>query len=51
LYYHLGKLYERRNDIDTAVAIYTAGIAVAQAANDRHAANELAAARLEWVDE
>lgn len=50
LYYHLGKLYERRNDIDTAVATYTQGIAVAQQAGDRHAASELGAARMEWEE-
>ncbi len=51
LYYHLGKLYERRNEIATAFHTYTAGMAVARSARDSHALNELAAARLEIGDE
>lgn len=51
LYYHLGKLYEHRQDIEQAVAIYREGIAAARAAGDAHAAGELRAALLNWEDE
>ena len=47
LYYHLGKLYERAQDFDAAITAYTKGIAVAKAANDRHAQNELSMALME----
>ncbi len=50
-YYHLGKLYEQLDESDWAVEIYNKGLATARAQGDRHAYNELAAARLEWVDE
>jgi tetratricopeptide (TPR) repeat protein len=51
LYYHLAKLYERKNDIQTAISVYDAGMLVAKAQNNRHALNEMAIARSEWVDE
>jgi tetratricopeptide (TPR) repeat protein len=51
LFYHLAKLHERRNDVPTAVAVYDAGILIAKAQNNRHAQNEMAIARSEWVDE
>ena len=51
LYYHLAKLYERKQQIDTAITIYDAGMAVAKAQNNRHAWNEMAIARSEWVDD
>jgi tetratricopeptide (TPR) repeat protein len=51
LFYHLAKLYERKGDIDTAVAVYDAGMGVAKAQNNRHAHNEMAIARSEWVDD
>jgi tetratricopeptide (TPR) repeat protein len=40
-YYHLGKLLERKGQTDEAIKIYEAGMAVARAANDNHAYNEL----------
>ena len=46
LYYHLGKLYEYRQDFDQALATYNKGIEVAKAANDRHAWSELAEAKM-----
>ena len=51
LYYHLGKLYVRRKDIDQAIAVYRAGMEVANFAGDRHAYSELAGAKLEISDE
>lgn len=50
LYYHLGKLYERLEDIEKALEAYDAGIAVARAANNMHALNELSMARLNIAD-
>lgn len=46
LYYHLGKLYERRQALQPALDTYTEGMAVATRLGDRHALSELAAARL-----
>ncbi|WP_298734985.1 tetratricopeptide repeat protein [uncultured Chitinophaga sp.] len=43
-YYHLGKLLERAGEQDAACSIYEKGMAVAKAANDKHAYNELQAA-------
>jgi hypothetical protein len=51
LFYHLAKLYERKNEIDTAIAVYDVGMLVAKAQNNRHALNEMAIARSEWVDD
>jgi len=51
LYYHLGKLYEKQQDIPNAVTAYKQGIATARAAGDRHAESELRGALLEWEDE
>ena len=51
LYYHLGKLHERAQNLDAAIHIYKEGMQVAQAAGDRHALSELAMAKLELVDE
>jgi tetratricopeptide (TPR) repeat protein len=51
LYYHLGKLYERLAQIDAAVEAYRTGMTVAKAENDRHAYSELAAAKLNLVDD
>ena len=46
LYYHLGKLWERRSDPGRAFRTYTEGMEVARRAGDRHALSELAGARL-----
>ena len=50
-YYHLGKLQEKQQDFDAAVATYTEGMAAAKKAGDNHAFRELAGARLNLVDE
>ena len=41
VYYQLGKLHERLNELRQAADIYTKGIAVAKAANDLKTAGEL----------
>lgn len=46
LYYHLGKLYERRGAYQTAFEKYSRGIEAARKAGDRHAEGELATARM-----
>jgi predicted Zn-dependent protease len=46
LYYHLGKLYERRQATQSAWDTYTEGMATATRLGDRHALSELAGARL-----
>lgn len=43
-YYHLGKLLERAGVPDQALAIYEKGMAIAKAAGERHAYNELQSA-------
>lgn len=45
-YYHLGKLYERLDRVDDALATYDAGIAVAQEQRDRKNLSELKDAKL-----
>lgn len=40
-YYHLGKLLERQDKIQEAIAIYAQGMEYATAAGDNHAYNEL----------
>ena len=40
-YYHLGKLLERINDIETAKSIYETGMQQAKLAKDNHSYNEL----------
>ena len=50
LYYHLGKLHEQRQDIESAVAVFRQGIAAARAANDGHAESELRGALMNWED-
>lgn len=51
LYYHLGKLYERLQDIPMAVATYRTGIEIAKEVKDHHALSELNGARLQIDDE
>ncbi|MBC7555300.1 MAG: hypothetical protein H7257_15120 [Taibaiella sp.] len=48
-YYHLGKLYERINDPDSAVATYARGMVIARAAGDMHSYNELQGAHEDLV--
>jgi tetratricopeptide (TPR) repeat protein len=43
-YYHLGKLLERKNEKEKAIACYEKGMEQAKLANDQHAYNELQAA-------
>lgn len=50
LYYHLGKLYERKEDFEKAIASYDEGMEVAKAQGDRHARSELMGAREYLVD-
>lgn len=50
-YYHLGKLYEKLNDIDAAIATYDAGMRIAQAQGERHAHGELSTARMLIADD
>ena len=50
-YYHLGKLLEKSNQIEAAIGIYNDGMRIAKSQNDQHAYNELAGAKLNWVDE
>jgi Tfp pilus assembly protein PilF len=40
-YYHLGKLFERRNDTAEAIKWYEKGMKAAMEAGDNHAWNEL----------
>ena len=49
-YYHLGKLLERMNEIDTAIKIYEEGMQQAKLAKDNHSYNELQGA-LEEITE
>jgi predicted Zn-dependent protease len=49
-YYHLGKLYERAGDNPGAIQVYGKGMAVAKAAKDGHAYNELQAAQEDLLD-
>ena len=43
-YYHLGKLLERDNRTEDAMAMYERGMTIAKAAGDNHTYNELQAA-------
>lgn len=51
VYYHLGKLYERREQYETALQTYEQGMVAAKRAGDRHALSELAGARLALEEE
>ncbi len=48
-YYHLGKLYERADNIDRATEIYEKGMEIAKAVGDKHAFGELRGAH-EMID-
>ncbi len=48
-YYHLGKLYERINDPDSAVSIYAKGMERAKTAGDMHSYSELQSAHEDLV--
>lgn len=43
-YYHLGKLYERLDDIPKAIRVYERGMQEAKKAGDHHSYSELQAA-------
>jgi tetratricopeptide (TPR) repeat protein len=51
LYYHFGKLLEKKEQIEEAVSIFDQGILVAKKQNNQHAWSELAAARTNWVED
>ena len=51
LYYHLGKLHEQAGRLESAVAVYRAGMTVARQAGDAHALSELAVAKLNLLDD
>ncbi|MEZ4961749.1 MAG: tetratricopeptide repeat protein [Saprospiraceae bacterium] len=50
-YYHLGKLYEKMQELSHAFSTYKKGMEVARNHNDQHALSELAAAKLELGDD
>ena len=49
-YYHLGKLLERNNEFEAAMAVYNDGMKYAKLAKDNHSYNELQTA-LEDIEE
>jgi tetratricopeptide (TPR) repeat protein len=51
LYYHFGKLLEKETQIEQAIVIYNEGIFIAKKINNQHAWSELAAAKMNLVDE
>ncbi len=51
LYYHLGKLYEKNEEIEKAFFTYKEGIQIAREAGDDHAVSELAGAKLYLGDD
>ena len=51
LYYHLGKLYEKLEQLTEAFQTYTTGMEIARKLGDQHALSELAGARLVLGDE
>ena len=51
VYYHLGKWYERAQNLAAAFATYQKGMTIAKVQNDQHAYNELAAAKLNLGDD
>ena len=50
-YYHLGKLYEKKEAFDKAFYTYKQGMLIAKKIGDQHALNELAGAKLNLGDE
>ena len=50
-YYHLGKLYEREQNLNEAIVTYKQGINIAQQKGDRHALSELKGALMEINDD
>lgn len=50
-YYHLGKLYEVKEEFTTAFQTYKKGMEIARKAGDKHALSELAGAKLSLGDD
>lgn len=50
-YYHLGKFWEKEENIEKAINIYKKGMEVAQKLNDRHSYGELVTAKMNIDDE
>jgi len=50
-YYHLGKLFEKIDQVENALTAYKKGMEIAQKQGDRHAFSELAAAKADLADE
>lgn len=50
-YYHLGKLYEKMEELEKAFSTYKDGMNVAKLQGDQHAYNELAGAKLNLGDD
>lgn len=46
-YYHLGKLLERKGEMDKAIKVYTKGMQIAKTVGDNHAFREL---RTAWEE-
>jgi tetratricopeptide (TPR) repeat protein len=51
LYYHFGKLLEKTQQIEEAIAVFDEGISVAKKQNNQHAWSELAGARMNLVED
>jgi Tfp pilus assembly protein PilF len=51
MYYHLGKLYETKNQADNALRTYRDGMIKAKNIGDMHAYSELAGAKLNLSDD
>lgn len=45
VYYHLGKLYEQKNEFDRAIKMYSEGVEVAERNNEQRTVTELLEAR------
>ncbi|MEM0992229.1 MAG: tetratricopeptide repeat protein [Bacteroidota bacterium] len=50
-YYHLGKLHERSENFEAALAVYQKGVNVAKQAGDQHALSELMGAKWELEED
>ena len=49
-YYHLGKLLERKGNVQQAIGVYEKGMEIAESVSDNHAYNELRGALEELSD-
>jgi tetratricopeptide (TPR) repeat protein len=50
-YYHLGKFFERKEDLTRAMTTYEKGMEIAKAQGEKHAYGELATAKMLIEDE